>query len=93
MPEMASVNPPARDLALALAYRTVFGVAGGWITGKLAPGRPIAHAVVLGVVGGCAALAGVIAMWGVGQHWYPIALVVLALPECWLGGRLAVRGA
>ncbi|WP_394762729.1 hypothetical protein [Phenylobacterium sp.] len=90
-PEMASTHAPAADLALALAYRTIFGVIGGWITAKLAPSRPVAHAVVLGVIGALAALAGLVVMWGAGQPWYPIGLVVLALPECWLGGRLAAR--
>jgi hypothetical protein len=23
-----------------------------------------------------------------GPRWYPIALVVLAIPQCWIGGRL-----
>jgi hypothetical protein len=23
-----------------------------------------------------------------GPHWYPIALVILAIPQCWLGGKL-----
>ena len=91
LPEMASTHAPPADLALALAYRTVFGVAGGWITAKLAPSRPMTHAIVLGAIGTLAALAGAVAMWSVGQQWYPLALVVLALPQCWLGARIAAR--
>ena len=36
------------------------------------------------------ALVGAVATWnaGLGPHWYPIALVVLALPQAWLGGKL-----
>jgi hypothetical protein len=32
----------------------------------------------------------VIASWNrdLGPRWYPIALVVLALPQCWAGARL-----
>ena len=91
MPEMASNHAPPADLALALAYRTVFGVAGGWITGKLAPSRPVTHGVVLGAIGVLGAGAGAVAMWSLGQQWYPLALVVLSLPECWLGARIAAR--
>jgi hypothetical protein len=91
MPEMASTHAPAQDLALALAYRTLYGVIGGWITARLAPGRPITHAVVLGVIGTIASIAGLVVEWSAGQQWYPIALVVLSLPECWLGGKLAAR--
>ena len=89
MPSMNTPNAGPSVLAIALAYRTVYGVVGGWIAAKLAPSRPVTHAVVLGAIGTLASLAGVIAMWSFGQHWYPIALVMLSLPECWLGGRLA----
>ena len=85
------VSPPL--LGLALAYRTLYGVAAGWITAKLAPGRPMTHALVLGAIGTLVAVAGVIATWSLGQHWYPIALAVLAAPQTWLGARLAGRRA
>jgi hypothetical protein len=91
VPTMNSVHAPPSTLALALAYRTLYGVAGGWITARLAPSRPITHAVILGVIGTIASLAGLVVEWSAGQQWYPIALVVLSLPECWLGGRLATR--
>jgi hypothetical protein len=79
---------------LALAYRSVFTVAGGWITARLAPGAPLRHAFVLGVLGLVAGTAGVIATWNMnlGPHWYPIALAVTGLPLCWLGGWLALKG-
>jgi len=37
--------------------------------------------------------AGVVAMWNLalGPRWYPIALAVLALPQCWVGGKLYAR--
>jgi len=91
LPQLNSPNAPPELLALALAYRTLFGVVGGWIAARLAPSRPMTHALVLGAIGTLAALAGVIVAWSFGQHWYPIALVVLALPQSWLGGRLAAR--
>jgi hypothetical protein len=91
VPTMNSAHAPPATLALALAYRTLYGVAGGWITARLSPSRPITHAVVLGVIGTIASIAGLVVEWSAGQQWYPIALVVLSLPECWLGGRLAAR--
>jgi hypothetical protein len=75
---------------VATAYRVVIGVAGAWITAWLAPSDPMRHALILGVVGTALALLGVIISWnaGLGPRWYPIALVVFALPQCWLGGRI-----
>jgi hypothetical protein len=75
---------------VATSYRIVISVGAAWLTARLAPNRPMAHALVLGVVGTVLGLVGVIATWdlGLGPRWYPIALAVLALPQCWIGGRL-----
>lgn len=78
--------------ALALAYRVVYGIAGGYITARLAPGRPIRHALILGVIGLVLSIAGVAANWNqgpeFGPRWFSVALVVTALPCAWLGGKL-----
>ena len=78
-------------LALALAYRTVINAFGCWLAARLAPGHPMAHALILGAIGMALAALGAIVMWGVGAHWYPIALVIEALPCAWIGGKLAER--
>lgn len=85
----AQVSPPL--LALALSYRILFGVLGGYVTARLAPSRPMTHATILGVIGTLAAIAGIFAMWRFGNQWYPIALAVLALPQIWAGAWLAGR--
>ncbi|MFN2565538.1 MAG: hypothetical protein ABR499_11100 [Gemmatimonadaceae bacterium] len=75
---------------LATAYRVIYGVAGGYVTAHLAPDRPIRHAVVLGVVGVVASVAGAVATWNepaYGPKWYPIALGLIALPTSWLGAH------
>ena len=75
---------------LATVYRIVISIAGAWITARLAPQNPMKHALILGVVGVILGLVGVVATWNLelGPRWYPIALVVLAIPQCWLGGKL-----
>jgi hypothetical protein len=79
-------------LLLATAYRTVFGVAGGYITARLAPDRPMQHALAGGLVGLAISIAGTVATWNAGPafgpRWYPLALVVLAMPTAWAGGKL-----
>jgi uncharacterized membrane protein len=91
------MNQPIDDAlsALATAYRIVISVAGAWLTAKLAPSNPMKHAIILGVVGIALGMVGVVMTWnlGMGPRWYPIALVVLALPQCWLGGKLYVMQA
>ncbi len=79
-------------LLLATVYRTVYGVAGSYVTARLAPHRPMLHAMILGIVGLVASLVGAIVTWNkgpaFGPHWYPLALIVLALPQSWAGGKL-----
>jgi hypothetical protein len=76
---------------LATGYRLVFGTLGSFVAARLAPVRPMWHAVALGALGTVLALAGLLATWdaALGPRWYPVALVVTALPCGWLGGRLA----
>src|SRR5712692_8945357 len=87
-------DQPASDalLLLATAYRTIYSVAGSYVTARLAPNRPMLHALVLGVLGLAVSIVGTVVTWNkgpaFGPHWYPIALVVLAMPQCWAGGKL-----
>ncbi len=50
----------------------------------------MSHALILGLIGTALSAAGAIAASGMnlGPSWYPIALVISALPCAWLGGLL-----
>jgi hypothetical protein len=80
--------------ALAVAYRTLFGVGAGYLAARWAPRAPLRHALWLGAVGTALSLVGVVAALthDLGPVWYPVLLLVLALPAAWLGGRLHTRG-
>lgn len=80
-------------LVLALVYRSIYTVIGGYVTAVLAPNRPMRHAVILGIIGIAAATLGAIATWGkgLGPEWYSISLIVFALPCTWLGGKLKTK--
>jgi len=73
---------------IATSYRVIISIAGAWLTAKLAPRNPMKHALILGAVGVVLGLGGVVAnaYKPMGPTWFPIALVVLAIPQCWLGG-------
>lgn len=83
------------DWILATSYRLVAAIGGGWITARLAPARPIFLALVLGGIGTFLGLLGFIGAWvaspKLGPLWYPLLLVVTALPCTWLGGKLSKR--
>ncbi|SRR5258708_14534007 len=79
-------------LLLATGYRTVYGVLGSYIIARLAPDRHMQHALVGGVIGLAVSILGAAVTWNkgpaFGPHWYPLALIVLAMPQAWAGGRL-----
>ncbi len=71
----------------------MYGIVGGYVVARLAPRNPMRHALVMGIVGLVLSTAGVIAAtrMDLGPMWYPVVLLLTALPCAWLGGSL--RGA
>ena len=88
----ASIGQPTTSpqLAVATFYRSVYGILSAWVTARLAPYNPMGHALIGGALGTLIALVGAIGTWNLnlGPHWYSIALVVLALPTAWIGGKI-----
>jgi hypothetical protein len=66
-------------------------VLGCYVTARLAPSKPLAHALVLGGIGVVLSVLGAIAMWGAGPAWYSLTIIAIAPPCAWLGGILRLR--
>lgn len=73
---------------LATAYRIVYGIAGSYIAARLAPDRPMQHALVLGAIGVVLSTVGAVVMWDAGPAWYSLAIIAISLPCAWAGGKL-----
>ena len=77
-----------------LLYVGVFATFGCWLAGRLAPSRPMAHALAVGVLG---LVLNVATAWAVKDShpaWYLAAGVLTTMLWAWIGGRLAEgRGA
>lgn len=97
--ETVGVFPPVSStglfvtwmLALALIYRSIYTVLGGYITARMAPQNPKRHVLALALLGFVAGVAGAVAGWDLSQHWYPVALAVTGPLFVWLGGWLRIR--
>ena len=80
---------------LATSYRTIDGTIGGYVAARLAPDRPLAHALALGIVGFLLSSAAAVGTWNKGPEfgpkWYALALVGISLPSACLGGYLRAR--
>jgi peptidoglycan/LPS O-acetylase OafA/YrhL len=77
---------------IATAYRIVIAIFGSYVTARLAPSRPMKHALIAGGIGMSIATLGAVLSWNkgpdFGPHWYPLALVITALPCAWIGAKL-----
>jgi hypothetical protein len=74
----------------ATAYRTLYGILGSYITARLAPSRPMLHALIGAGIGMLIGTAGAVATWNkdLGPHWYPVALVIGGIPCAWIGAKI-----
>jgi hypothetical protein len=79
--------------AMATAYRMVFNILGSYVIARLAPNRPMRHAMIGGALGFLAGAAGTVATWNrdLGPHWYSAAVALIALPCAWIGARIWER--
>lgn len=96
--ETTGVFPPPEQglhitwmILLALFYRTVFMVAGAYVTALIARRRTMLHCMVLGTIGVVATLVGMSIMIDRAPLWFPVTLLLLIYPSVWLGGTLASR--
>ena len=90
-PGLAHADASTAVWIFVTAYRAVFSILGCYFAARWAPSRPMAHALALGIIGVILSSLGAFVMWGVGTHWYPITLIVIALPCAYIGGWLYER--
>ncbi len=79
---------PMNDALLALTYRSVFTVLGGFVTAWLAPQNAMKHVWILAGIGLLGGLGGALGTPGYGPEWYKWAIAIEAIPLVWLGGKL-----
>jgi hypothetical protein len=78
-------------LLLTIAYVGVFAIGGCYLAARLAPDRPMRHALVLGGLGLAFSVAGTAAAWATAPVWYHLVSLLLVMPYAWLGGWLRER--
>jgi hypothetical protein len=86
LPPLDAPAPESGALVLPFAYRSVIVVLGAYIVARFAPYAPMGHALVSGALGLVLSILGAVAQWDLGSHWYPVAIVLTAVPYSWLGG-------
>jgi hypothetical protein len=78
-------------LGIVLVYVAAIAMTGCYLTARLAPARPLRHALILGGFGLLFSIPGTVAGWDLAPAWYHIISPVMVLPYAWLGGWLGER--
>lgn len=76
-------------MLVQLLYVGVYATFGCWVAARLAPSRPMLHALVLGLLGLVLNVASAIALRDRVPDWYLAAGVGTTMLWAWLGGRIA----
>jgi surface polysaccharide O-acyltransferase-like enzyme len=79
------------DNILALTYRVAYAILGCYLTARIAPRKPMWHAMLLGYIGFVLSSIGVVAaimIGSLGPNWYPILLALTSIPCAWVGGQI-----
>lgn len=74
----------------ATIYRTIYGIIGSYTTARLAPYRPMWHAMMGAAIGMILGTVAAVVTWNkdLGPHWYPLALIVTGIPCAWIGAKI-----
>jgi hypothetical protein len=78
-------------LLFTLLYVFAYATFGCWVAARLAPSRPMRHALVLGALGLALNVAGTAVMWHTAPAWYHVGALALVMPAAWLGGWIRER--
>ena len=76
-------------MVVQLLYVGVYATFGCWLAARLAPSRPMLHALVLGVLGLALNIPSAIAFRDSAPAWYLTAGILTTMLWAWIGGRVA----
>lgn len=77
---------------LPFSYRAGIAILGFYVAARLAPSRPLLHALALASIAFLLTVANTIASWRVHgaaePQWFQLAILALLFPMAWLGSRI-----
>lgn len=78
-------------ILLVLFYRGIYTIATGYLIARLAPSRPMLHALILGIIGTALTLLATTnpTLAEKAPLWYGYTLAALSVPCVWLGVKIA----
>lgn len=85
-PDGSTTSMPV--LILTIGYVGLYATVGCYMAARMAPGRPMRHALVLGVLGLAFNVIGSWFRWNMAPVWYHVVSLSLVMFWAWIGGRM-----
>lgn len=84
-------NHNTTGLLIICAYVALFGILGCYVTARLAPSRPLLHALIMGGIALAMSIAMTISAWNDAPAWFNVYNLLAVMPYAWIGGTLRER--
>lgn len=86
-------TPTTNTAALLLisAYVALFGILGCYVTARLAPSRPLLHALIMGGIALAMSIPMTISMWNDAPAWFNVYNLLAVMPYAYIGGSIRER--
>ena len=78
-------------LIFSLVDLGIYTIVGCYLAARLAPSRPMWHALVVGVLGLIFLVADTIELWPKAPTWFNVLSLAPMMLYAWIGGKLAER--
>ncbi|HEX6371312.1 MAG TPA: hypothetical protein VF006_20505 [Longimicrobium sp.] len=91
VPPPGTPNTNTTALFVILAYVALYGILGCYVTARLAPSRPMLHALIVGGLALAMSIPVTISVWNDTPAWFNVYNLLAVMPYAWIGGRIRER--
>ena len=91
VPPPGTPNTNTTALLVICAYVALYGILGCYVAARLAPSRPLLHALIVGGLALAMSIPATIAVWNDTPAWFNVYNLLAVMPYAYIGGRIRER--
>lgn len=91
VPPAGTPNTSTAALLVISAYVALYGILGCYVTARLAPSRPLLHALILGGLALAMSIPVTLSVWSDAPAWFNLYNLLAVMPYAYVGGLIRER--
>jgi hypothetical protein len=91
VPPPGTPNTNTAALLVICAYVALFGILGCYVTARLAPSRPLLHALIMGGLALAMSIPVTLSVWNDAPAWFNVYNLLAVMPYAYIGGTIRER--